>query len=161
MTKSLKGIISLALVMIVCLSMLCTTAFAATTASASITTVVTGVDGDKDIKFTYANIGRNYVIASGNQNACGFFASETGSFTVKFSPVNGTGANVSFVNAFTGSVDATIAVPQYVSGMPASLETYVDLPNNSYYYVAFRSASSTPASGIFTIYGVFEEFYNT
>lgn len=144
MKKLFKRITATCVAVIMMTAVLCTNAFAMGVISRS----ESGYSGNYTLQYAYS-------VDKGGART-NITTSDDSSYSVKFSPVGGTAAIISFRNTTTRAYDAVITVPQTVSGgMPDSFTTIIGLKPNTKYEIKFSSSSdSVIANGYAILYHI-------
>ncbi len=149
MTKAIKKFTVYFCAMLLVMTTLCTSVFAAGTIDAT----VSGDIGNKNISYSYS------VNSSLTTAKTGFLTTSTAnSYLLTFSPASGSSATLYFYDWGTNELLDTLTVTVNGGGMPSSFITSVDLGKDKFVYVKIKSNSSTNASGWFTIERVISDF---
>lgn len=144
MKKLFKRIAAVCMAAIMMTSLFGTIAFAEGTAAYAQPESADSVN----LQFNFENVG------SSETTLGGLRINTAGSYKITFGGALGSPTRVSFVNVDT-SASFGFTIPKYISGMPATLTTYIDLPSGNYWVkVKSDGGSNTTTTGHFTIYGV-------
>ncbi len=143
MKKLFKRMAAVCTAAILMVTVLCTYAFA----GGNVTVSRSGSAGNYTVKYSYTDVDYD-----GNDQV-GFITGNFTTYSISYTPVVGTKANIYIRNHDTESNEVTITAPQVVSGgMPGSFSISASLKANTRYDIIYSSESkSVTANGSVTI----------